>query len=615
MADTRLTDGQLDWSNGVNSAVIKTKAIGALPHGVKPSQLCWLINGNVRTGGILPRPAVNNVVLGAPWSGLYQGGLMYQPDSADPFLLLAIGGTLWKVRVDTDNSVHNLSASYGLSMPSSETQAFFSQSEMFAIWQAGDLTTKPVFYDSGIDGGLRNETMRRSNGFVGVNNITNEIPPAGPMDYYAQRLWYAFGRNYAAGDIVRNKTSGTGPYEFRDSVLHVTENPVATGGDAFVVPTTAGNIRALAHASNLDTALGESQLFVFTRRAIYACAAPITRDAWTKTTNDFMPLQKVVLNKGGAYSARAVVAVNGDLFFQGPPDGDIRSIQTSLRYFGQWGNVPLSNNEQRVLSVNDRSLLNFATGIQYDNRLFQSALPIQTPVGVAHQAVIPLDFDIISTLEERQPPSWEGVYDFSAGPYILQMFEGDFGGVERAFAVVWSVIRQAIEVVEFRKDLRFDNGDDRITRVIEFPAYSFNNPFQLKELDTAELWIDKMLGTVNIEVYYRPDAWACWIPWTAFSQCAARDCRESIDDPCADNGYPHEPFCEQDRATIMLPKIQHPQCIPGVERPSTWGYQFQVRLAIKGWCRVRGFLLHAIPREKRAYEGISMACAPVSELL
>lgn len=602
----RLTDGQLSFTGGVQSDNPRTKVIAEfLDDGVQTNQLAWLINGSVRGGGIGQRPVLQPLVQDVPWGGLYQGGMLYQPDYDDPHLLLLIGGRLYRVRVDSNNTIDDLSATYGLTMPATSQEAFFSQAEMFAVIQAGDYLTLPIFYDFG--DGIRAESMRRSLGITnpGVADVNNEIPAAGPMADYGQRLWYAYNRGYAAGDISGSTFSGTPGFAYRDSVLKLTENPIAYGGDAFAVPTVAGSIRALAHASNIDTALGESQLFVFTRRAIYACVAPVTRDDWTASDNDQQPLQKVVLNKGGAYGARCVVPVNGDLFFPGPPNGDIRSVQTSLRYFGQWGNVPLSSNVNRALDFNDRSLLRYSSGIQFDNRLLMTTLPVECDAGAAHQAILPLNFDTISTFEERRPPAWEGVYDFSGGPYILQMFEGDFGGRERAFAVVWSVLRSQIEVWELRNDLRFENGENRVTRVIDFPAYAFGNPFGLKELFSGELWLDKILGTVDVEVYYRPDGYACWVKWHSFQKCSTKDCRDHITNPCADDGYPKDLNCEIDSIPITFPRPPYPPCTPEQNRPANIGYQFQTRLVIRGWCRVRGLLLHALWREKRPYEGLA----------
>ena len=541
---------------------------------------------------------------------------MYQPDYGDPILICLVGGRVYKIRLDTDNSVTDLSAVFGEVMPVAEPRAYFCQAEAFLVIQSGDLTTNPLFYDFGIDG-VRAERLWRSRGFVGVNNPLNQIPPAGPMDYYAQRIWYAFGRSYGAGDIVINKTSGTAAYEYRDSVLAVTENPVVYGGDAFIVPTNAGNIRALAHTSNLDTALGESQLMIFTRRAVYTCSAPMTRDDWTSTTLNNMPIQKLALNKGGAYSDRSIVPVNEDLFFVSPPDGDIRSMQTAVRFYGAWGNVPLSTNVNRVLAFNDRSLLSYSTGIQFDNRLLVASLPVDTPAGVGFNSIIPLDFDVISTFSERFPPAWEGTWDFSGGPQIMQLFEGDFGGRERAFSVVYSQLRSQVEIWEIRPDLRFENGDNRVTRVIEFPAYAFGDPYQLKELITAELWIDKLLGTVDFEVFYRPDGYACWIPWHAFQRCASKDCTEDPDVPCEDNGYPREPCFELDGIPITLPKPRSIPCVQSINdpsRPSNIGYQFQVKLKTKGWCRVRGLLVHANTKGRTPFSGLSCSVSSGTKL-
>lgn len=596
----RITDGQLDWIAGVNSDVVRTMRSGLVPNGLKRNQLAWSINATVRGGGISQRNGWQPRVQGALWgTGLFQGAFCYQPDFNDAQIMLAIGGRLWRVRVDTGYTLTDLSTQYGLTMPSDQPQSFFAQAEMFLVWQSGDLITNPIFYDFGIES-VRPETMRRSVGFAGVNDPTNEIPPAGPSDYSNQRLWYSIGRSYIAGDIVSNQTSGTAPYDFRDSVIHVTENPIATAGDAFVVPTNAGNIRALKHTSNLDSTLGDGPLFVFTPRAIYACIAPITRNQWTAATFDNMPLQKIVLTKGGTFAERSVVPVNGDLYFQAPPNGDIVSLTVALRYFQSWGNTPISSNENRVLAFNDRSLLHLASGVEFDNRLLQTALPVITPVGAGFRAIIPLDFNLISTLEEKLPPAWEGAWD---GLTILQLLETYIGGIDRCFAVVWSEPNQAIELWEITNDQRFENGEQRVQWSVETPAYTWESPTKLKRLESLELWFDKILGSVDVKVSYRPDSWPCFIEYRRFKICAARDCREDLDAPCSGDGYPKTQFCEGDRTMVTLPKPPT-QCIPNNKRPSDTFYQCQFKIEMRGWTRIRGILAHAVPVSKRPWENL-----------
>jgi hypothetical protein len=430
------------------------------------------------------------------------------------------------------------------------------------------------------------------------------------MDYHMNRLWYAFGRKYAAGDIVLNKSSGTAAFDYRDSVLHVTENPVATAGDAFIVPTNAGNIRALKHTANLDDQLGQSQLYIFTRSTIYAADIPVTRDDWINTTLNKLPIQKVAMIGGGTYSERSVVPVNSDLFYNSLPNGDIRSLQVALRNIHQWGNVPLSRNENRVLRFNDRSLLRFASGIEFDNRLWETVLPIETDKGTAFQGIIPLDFDLISSLEERLPPAWEGMYE---GLYVLQLLEADFGGLQRAFAPVVSRTTGNIDIWEFtladRWDSQENNDGDRVTWYMEFPAYTWGDPLTLKKLVGGAIWIDKLLGTVEFHLQYRPNQYPCWIDWIAWKECTAKDCREDPEaTSCPD--YAVQPYCEAfepDREFPVPPVI----CIDRAQKhPSNIAYQFQCRLIVKGWCRIRGFILYAEPFEKAAYDGL--VCNPLT---
>jgi len=591
---TRIVDGQLDWSGGIDSGRVPTIVSDGFDTGLKRNQLAWLTNATVRNGGILQRTGWKPLVKNAKWPGLFQGAYMYEPPFADPYIIASIGGRIYQVRVDTDNSVVDLSAAFNLTNPPNEPEAFMTQGEQFLVIQAGDLQTLPLFWDG--------TTLRRSKGFISKSSLLNELPAAGPMDYYMGRLWYAFGRQYCAGDIVGSQVSGTNVpptnYKFRDSILKTTENPLSLAGDAFIVPTNAGNIRALKHSANLDTSLGEGQLYVFTRKVIYATSVPVTRALWSTLTE---PLQRVAQRDYGSVGQRCVVPVNGDLFYQSI-DG-IRSLTLAIRYFGVWGNVPISRPEQRVLRFNDRSLLRFASGINFDNRLWQTVVPFQTKVGVAHQAVIPLDFDLLGTMSDRLPPAWEGIYE---GLDFLQLMEADFGGLQRGFSFVVSRTTGNIDLWEMTTQDRFDsqvNGDgDRVTFYLETPAYTWGDPFMLKKLDGLELWCDKMLGTVNFMAEYKVDQSPCWIFWHAWKQCVAKDCREDPDAiTCPD--YPVQPYCEGFKATVTMPSPPN-QCEPNNARPSTEGYQFQIRITIKGWCRVRGIRVYALPKTKAPFKDL-----------
>jgi hypothetical protein len=442
--------------------------------------------------------------------------------------------------------------------------------------------------------------LRRSKGITDVNATsaspphTNEIPAATAMCYYMGRVWYAQGRSYSAGDIVGGPT-GTLAYDFRDSVLCVQENPLCAGGDGFMVPSNAGNIRGIAYASNINSQLGQGILYIGTREEIYSLTVPVTRTDWIGADANNQPLQVVALSTNGWVNDRSIVAVNGDLFFQ-CLEPSIRSLTTAIRNFQQWGNVPISINENRLLQFTDRSKLWAASGIYFDNRLLQTGLPFQCPVGVAHQAIIPLNFDVISTLDQQLPPVWEGMLE---GMSILELTEGDYGGDPRAFATVWSEVNGTIELWELTNFARWDNDENhRVIWYIEFPAFTFGSETELKKLVSAEIWIDRLVGKVLFRWDYRPDGYVCWYPWIEYEECSQANNPGTVAYP---QGNQRESYRQM--KTLSNPPIQ---CAPVMGRPSNTGFQFQVRLTIKGFCRVRGLFLKAEPIERKLFS--DMVC-------
>lgn len=575
-----LTDGTTSFAGGVDSIKVTTVASALNPKGLRRDQLAWLINGTVRDGGISPRWGWQPLFQISDGSTRYQRGFMYEPSGATPYLVLQMGGRIYRVD-PVSATVTDLSSVSGLTNPATTDMAYFCQGEEFLVIQAGDYSTLPLFWDGA--------TLSRSLGLGG-----GELPAAGPMDYYMNRIWYAQDRLYTAGDIVGGG-SGTPAYNQRDSILHVTENPLALGGDGFTVPDSSGNIRALAHAGNLNSALGEGVLYIFTHKAVYALTVPVTRTDWIAATNNNQPLQTVVQLVNGAVNDGSVVPVNGDLYFQSFEPG-IRSLVAAIRYFQQPGNIQISANEDRLIQFNDRSLLKYASGIEFDNRLLETALPFDAPCGTAHRAIAPLDFVPVSSFNEVYSPVWEGNYE---GLDILQLFQGDFGGLQRAFAVVFSRRDNGLYLWELVRGGKFENGDQRITMQIEFPAFEWGKITQQKRLVGGELWIDRLYGTVEFTLEYRVDGETCWIPWHKWKDCAPRNTNEHV--PPALSAYPAS--CGSGyRQTIDFPRP--PTRCSLMIRPSDIGYQFQVRLTVHGYCRVRGLFLHATMYEKRLYQGL-----------
>jgi hypothetical protein len=536
---------------------------------------------------------------------------MYEPFVGDPYWIVAVSGHILKVLCSAPFTVTDLSVAFpGMTMPPTLDYFFFVQAEEYLVIQCGDLTTLPLFWN--------NATLRRS---LGITNPAvapgtpgvNEIPSAGPMDYYMQRLWYAQGRQRSAGDMVGGP-SGAGTPGNRGSVLEVTESPLVVGGDGFSLPTQSGNVRALTHNANINTQLGQGQLISGTRKVLTALVVPITRADWIATTSNNQPQEFVIQLVNGPVNDRSIVKINGDLYFNAL-EPSIRSLLASVRNWTQPGNISISSQENRLLQFNDRALLRFTSGVGWDNRLLMGELPKQLPQGVVTPALAPLDFLPISTLGGALNPIWEGVLE---GLNILQLGSADFNGLERAFAIVVSSLDGSIELWELTQAGRFDNnrnGESRITWVAEFPALTWGNEDELKQLVAGELGVDRVFGEVVFKVEYRQDQQTCWLPWTEWKICSARNTEEtfsieSVNDP---DVYPLPTFGDCYRSSMVLP-VPPVTCSPcGNKRPSNIAYQFQTRITVKGSCRIRRWVLWATEVERKLYENLVCAenlCQP-----
>ncbi len=485
-----------------------------------------------------------------------------------PGLPVNVGDTLNFVMISA--SVVNIrTGSFGA--PTTFHAAFFCQGNEFLVIQAGDYKSLPLFWDGSI--------LRQS---IGITNTAvapgtpgvNELPPGGPMDFYMGRLWYSTGFAFQAGDISGG-ASGTSPYNFRDAILDVTENPLVLGGDGFRTPANEGMITALKHNANQDSALGQGILFAFTSRGAHGLTVPVTRTDWIAANNANQPKLVPVQLAMGTLSERSVVAVNGDLFYQDPL-GNIRTLITAVRYFGQLGNLPISANIQRLTQFVDKSLLNFGSGIYFNNRMLQTSLPQLVGQGCIHQALSVLDFESISSFGSNLVPTWDGMHE---GLDVLELFTGVFNSGERAFAVVSSRADGTIQLWELTKDERFDNGDTRIQMQAEFPAFTLE---------------------------YRPDGESCWQKWHEWKVCAPRNsCEDTGTNPCTGLSrvmcYPLTEFGESYRQTFTLPEPPK-ACSSMSGRPSYVNYQCQPRLTVRGFCRIRGLLLHATPKERKLYD-------------
>lgn len=403
----------------------------------------------------------------------------------------------------------------------------------------------------------------------GQLSIVPELP-IGRMGVYGMgRNWMCLsdGRSFIAGDIVGG-SSGTASLNFRDSVLKVTENSYLFEGGVFVVPgSVTGNIRAMCFAATLDASLGQGALQVFTSNTVFSCNAPVDRTTWQNLTN---PILTESLISNGALGQNSTLPANGDILFRAP-DGD-RSLILGRREFNTWGNVPQSREVQPTINSDNTALLNYSSRVIFNNRSLLTAGPVSSPSGVYHTTLIAINFDPLSALNVKQPSVYDGLWT----PFnTLQLITGVVNGVTRCFAFVLNinVTPNKIEVWEILDDttiLTQDNGTTPIVQdfstgdLFTSDCSSGNkSEYDFCRLMDGEMGVDEVVGSVQFQVYYRPDHnpnWQLWKQWTVGG---------------LSNFYPRMGFGTPTNV----------QCDPNLNRPMNDAFTFQVRFVITGSCR------------------------------
>jgi hypothetical protein len=433
-------------------------------------------------------------------------------------------------------------------------KAWMEQAEDFMVIQDGQ--SSPIIYNG-------SEARRAS---------VDEVPVGTVMAYGLGRLWVARGREFVASDIVGGP-SGTALYNQRDAILHFTENDYINEGGAFLAP---GEITGMAFPSNLDTSLGEGELTVFHQGGAVTVRVPASRDDWKNLS---IPLQRVSLKPFGATGQESIVEVNGDFWFRSK-DG-IRSFVMAQRQFGEWGNTPMSREMNTVLSADDEKLLINTSGVLFDNRLLMTCVGQRDfDRGFYFRGLISLDFDPVSGMFDRVPPAYDGVW---TGLNIFQLVVGEFRGVIRCFAFVLNSDRE-LEVWEITKNDIVDRpASGRETRIewsVTTGRLGFGDNTGLKKLIGARIFRDRLQGSVDGCIEYRPDQYAVWQEWDCWTDfvskqwCAGNDCTPLIPLP-------------QHRTRTNFPRLAQPTDELSDRKPMNQGFDFQFRVTVTGSARIR----------------------------
>lgn len=359
-----------------------------------------------------------------------------------------------------------------------------------------------------------------------------EVPSGFIGAYGWGRIWITKPdrRTFVAGDLAFGP-SGTPQNGFRDAILKFTENDFLNEGGSFGVPYNAGPITAMQFLSAVDTSLGIGVLLVGTTNMVFSVNAPVDRTIWKNLT---YPIQTVSLIDYGPRGPRSTVSVNGDMWYRSE-DG-VRSFVTASRFFGTPGNTPMSREVDPVLSIDTQQLLFFGSAVLFDNKLFITVSPFTNLAQqVMHRGLVVMNFDLLSTLAEKQNPCWEGL---NTGLNILQVGKARINDEERAF--MWVQGATDLELWEILTDGIGDQfsvatvetktvTSKPIGSLLQTRAEDYGVPLELKRLVMGELYIEDVADTVVINVFYKPDSYPNWIPWQTITLCSTvSQCAPSV---------------------------------------------------------------------------------------
>lgn len=482
-------------------------------------------------------------------------------------LPVIIGDGIYTVTAKNNNilTVTNQTATGGVSIasgtpviyldvnPKNRPQAWMEQADKYFLIQDGQ--SSAAIYDG--------STMRRAG--------PTEVPTGTVMVFNEEIGRLAVGlptNEVAIGDVID-------PISF-------TETGYLNEGGKFRIPRKFGNITGACMLANQDRSNGQGAMLFFTRLGITAFNLPPNRDTW-KALN--YPVQ-INMPIKGTTSHGSITLVNGDAFYRAT-DG-IRSFALTRQEFGQWGNTPLSRELGRVLNSDDRKLTSFASAVLFDNRLLFTVMPQPGRYGAYHGGLGVLDYEGVSAMGERARPRYDGVW---SGIKPTHLVTGDFGGEERCFAFTRNA-DGGVELWEILRKGNFDGDDGRITSWIETRGMDFENQFELKRLDGFEMWIDRVFGTVDFDLKYRPDLFPCWTDWDTKKICQKHtDCD---DDPltgvCRDIKTYRQGY--RNRQAFGQPKDTDENELS--ETPMRVGHMYELKLQWVGRARIKWGLAKAI---------------------
>jgi hypothetical protein len=545
-------DNVAELYGGMNSNVLSSK----------PGERQYFkgVNITCRGGKIRTRPAFN--ILDLTFNNLtdkhvfehgkFQGGDVYQTPNAT-YLICAVSGNVFAIEPETGRTA-NITAVTGR-MDQLVDRLFFCQVEGYMVVQDG--SNLAVI----IDGPAARKAVPGN----------NEVPIGTIMAYGHGRLFVKVTPNsFMAGDINLPSTPG--------AVLRFTETAYLSGGGAFSLPGSLGEITAMTFVQHFETGSGQGPLVVFGKRGFETFDVFTPRSFWTD-----QDIGKVQLQGDGCSSASGVTVANEDLIFR-----TWHGLSSYLLTRELLPNRTLVDMSAEMMAYEEQEtswMRPFSSMVFFDNRILFTVvgekIDAETLEGEAvddyrFKAIGSLDVQPLTGITQNQVYP-NGVYDgIWTGINPTALVAGNFDDVERCF--VFGKTNDGINTVH---EIGNSSGHDcdmnpiqcrLYLRALSFFDFSKGIPssaiYNNKTVNRAHIYLDGVEDDVDFILYGKPDHRS---QFTRLSTMSVRA-------PTVYSPPPHtivESGIAQGRAKYAFPDLIPRQGDPIFDLDVLTGYEFE----------------------------------------
>lgn len=510
--------------------------------------------------------------------GAFQGACYYAPGGGKRECLMAmIGGRLYQVTPIPSVGLPGFSDTLEVTEVALEkmnsptlTKAYLCQADRFCVIQDGQ--SKPIIFDG--------VTARRA--------TDTEVPVGTIMAYGMGRLVVVVAdfREIMFSDIYGSNDVPSDPGA---AVLSFTETTFLSEGGSASISFALGKVSGLHFVPQQDSSVGDGELLAFSEGGISTFQLALPRPEWKESA-----FQRVALYNVGARGWRAIVSINGDVWFRS--DDGWRSYRQARSEQSGWPHLPQSTNVRTWTDNDTVKLLDYGSAIAFDGRLIGTCSPYPNNGKLFHNGLLALDFEVLSTFGEATRPAWDGHWTVPT-IRILQLCQGSFDGEHKAFAFTTEPLpggsyQNLLHQITKNGHQDYYEPIDPTPVPIEWElvtrSFDFESPYNEKENFGGDLWVDDVENEVVITLDYRPDQHPEWTAWQTLPAISPVGVVQAI----TPGGVPTLRHNFFPRRTITKPD-NDVDAAAFTGRNMRRGFEFQSRIRGTGYCAIRKFRMHA----------------------